>query len=124
MHQYQLCDRADCIAIVCREELRSGKVKSGVRVLVPFGRGNRKAVGFVARTYTEAEYNDKLKPIISVVDGESLVTEEMMRIIMWLKENTACTYYDAYKSVVPTGLPLHFFTALQPCQYAALTRIL
>ena len=49
------------------EELAQ-KVKSGVRVLVPFGRGNRKAVGFVARTYTEAEYNDKLKPIISVVD--------------------------------------------------------
>ena len=38
------------------EELAQ-KVKSGVRVLVPFGRGNRKAVGFVARTYTEAEYN-------------------------------------------------------------------
>ena len=37
------------------EELAQ-KVKSGVRVLVPFGRGNRKAVGFVARTYTEAEY--------------------------------------------------------------------
>ena len=49
------------------EELAQ-KVKSGVRVLVPFGRGNRKAVGFVARTYTEAEYNDKLKPVISVVD--------------------------------------------------------
>ena len=43
------------------EELAQ-KVKSGVRLLVPFGRGNRKAVGFVARTYTEAEYNDKLKP--------------------------------------------------------------
>ena len=89
------------------EELAQ-KVKSGVRVLVPFGRGNRKAVGFVARTYTEAEYNDKLKPIISVVDGESLVTEEMMRIIMWLKENTFCTYYDAYKSVVPTGFSYTF----------------
>ena len=36
------------------EELAQ-KVKSGVRVLVPFGRGNRRAVGFVARTYTEAE---------------------------------------------------------------------
>lgn len=89
------------------EELAQ-KVKSGVRVLVPFGRGNRKAVGFVARTYTEAEYNDKLKPVISVVDGESLVTEEMMRIIMWLKENTFCTYYDAYKSVVPTGFSYTF----------------
>ena len=66
------------------EELAQ-KVKSGVRVLVPFGRGNRKAVGFVARTYTEAEYNDKLKPIISVVDGEIIVTEEMMRIKMLLK---------------------------------------
>ena len=31
-----------------------------------------------------------------------------MRIIMWLKENTFCTYYDAYKSVVPTGFSYTF----------------
>ena len=104
------------------EELAQ-KVKSGVRVLVPFGRGNRKAVGFVARTYTEAEYNDKLKPVISVVDGESLVTEEMMRIIMWLKENTFCTYMTLTNPLCLQAFPtlFHSITALS---IPTLTRIL
>ncbi len=86
----------------------SGRVCCGMRVLVPFGKGNKKSVGLVTRTYTEAEYNEKLKPIISVIDSESLVTEEMMNIIFWLKENTFCTYFDAYKSVVPTGFSYNF----------------
>lgn len=89
------------------EEL-AAKLTSGMRVLVPFGKGNKKAVGFVARTYTEAEYNEKLKPVISVIDSESLVTDEMMKIIFWLKENTFCTYFDAFKSVVPTGFSYNF----------------
>ena len=83
-------------------------IKSGVRVLVPFGKGNRKAIGFVTRTYEDSEFNEKLKPLISVIDKESLVTDEMMKIIMWLKENTFCTYFDAFKSVVPTGFSYNF----------------
>ena len=104
------------------EELAQ-KVKSGVRVLVPFGRGNRKAVGFVARTYTEAEYNDKLKPIISVVDGESLVTEEMMRIIMWLKETLSAPIMTLINPLCLQAFPtlFHSITALS---IPTLTRIL
>ena len=56
----------------------------------------------------EAEYNPALKPVLSVIDGESLVTEEMMKIIFWLKENTFCTFFDGYKTVVPTGFSYNF----------------
>lgn len=83
-------------------------IKNGVRVLVPFGKGNRKTIGFVTRTYEDSAFNEKLKPLISVIDKDPLVTDEMMRIIMWLKENTFCTYYDAFKSVVPTGFSYNF----------------
>ena len=50
----------------------------GARVLVPFGRGNRKVIGFVTSLYEESVYNEAVKPIISVVDEQSLVTDEMM----------------------------------------------
>ena len=56
-------------------------VDVGVRVVVPFGKGNKKTIGFVTRTYEAAEYNSDLKPIISLVDEESLVVPEMMKII-------------------------------------------
>ena len=84
------------------------KVKPGIRVIVPFGKGNKKSIGLVTRTYKEAEYNEALKPVSSLADRESLVTEEMMKIIFWLKENTFCTFFDAYKSVVPTGFSYSF----------------
>lgn len=96
---------------IAHDEVRE-KIKPGIRVLVPFGRGNKKVIGFVTRTYLAAEFNEKLKPILKIVDEESLVTEEMMRIIFYLKENTFCTFYDAYRSVVPAGfsykLTMHY----------------
>ena len=75
----------------------------GSRVLVPFGKNNRRTIGFIARTYRDTVYNEVFKPVIAVLDSESLVTDELMRIIFWLRENTFCTYFDAYKSVVPAG---------------------
>ena len=89
-------------------EVFADKVKPGIRVIVPFGKGNKKSIGLVTRTYKEAEYNEALKPVSSLADRESLVTEEMMKIIFWLKENTFCTFFDAYKSVVPTGFSYSF----------------
>lgn len=77
--------------------------KAGVRVLVPFGKGNRKTVGFITRLYEETEFDEKIKPVIKIIDEESLLTDEMLSIIVWLKENTFCTYFDAFKSVVPSG---------------------
>lgn len=73
----------------------------GMRVLVPFGKGNKRVIGFV--TKLEKADVQNLKPLLAVIDSERLVTDEMMKIIFWLKENTFCTYYDAFKSVVPTG---------------------
>ena len=87
-------------------------LKAGMRVLVSFGRGNNRVIGLVTRLGYDDDNKHKLKPVISVIDKESLVTDEMMKIIFWLKENTFCTYYDAFKSAVPTGfsykVDMHF----------------
>lgn len=83
-------------------------IRSGSRVIVPFGNGNKRTMGFVTRLYESCEFNEKLKPLSKLVDSQPLVTEEMMRIIFWLKENTFCTFFDAYKSVVPTGFSYNF----------------
>lgn len=79
------------------------KIDSGSRVLVPFGRGNSKRLGFVTRTYQYDIHRPELKPILNVIDEKTLVNDEMMRMIFWLKENTFCTFYEAFKTVVPSG---------------------
>ncbi|MGN1133192.1 MAG: primosomal protein N', partial [Oscillospiraceae bacterium] len=79
------------------------KAVPGARVLVPFGKGNRTAIGFILRVFCQSEFDEKVKPLTDVIDDEPLVTQEMLKIIMWLKDSTFCTYYDAYRTVVPTG---------------------
>ncbi len=81
----------------------SSAARAGCRVIVPFGKGNRRRIGFITRVYERDSYNSELKLMHSVIDEEPLVSDEMLKIIFWLKENTFCTLFEAYKCVVPTG---------------------
>ena len=84
--------------------------KAGCRVIVPFGKGNRRRIGFITRLYERNSYNPDLKLMHSVIDDEPLISEEMIKIIFWLKENTFCTLFEAYKCVVPTGFSYNIVT--------------
>ena len=81
----------------------SDAAKPGCRVIVPFGKGNRRRIGFITRLYERDSYNPDLKLMHSVIDKEPLINDEMIKIIFWLKENTFCTFFEAYKCVVPAG---------------------
>ncbi len=91
------------------EEIDKG-IEAGMRVLVPFGRANRKRIGFVTRIYYKDYCDPALKPILNVIDTEPCVSEELLKIIIWLKENTFCTYFEALSTVIPKGLGINFNT--------------
>lgn len=77
-------------------------VKAGVRVLVPFGRGNKKRQGIVMSVgYASSQ---KLKYIISVLDEEPVLTEKMLRTAEFMKEHYFCTLHDAVKTMLPAGI--------------------
>lgn len=80
-----------------------GYLRRGMRVLVPFGRGNTKRIGLVTRVYEKDTYDQALKPIISVVDKEPLIDDELLELVYWLKENTFCTYFEAFRTIIPSG---------------------
>lgn len=84
-------------------EALSDKVSAGVRVVVPFGKGSKKRVGLVFEV-GEPEAGMKLKPISAVIDDEPIVSNELLNLCRWLKENTFCTYFDAFRSILPSGL--------------------
>lgn len=83
-------------------------VKPGMRVLVPFGNGNKRRIGFVTRTYRTNERDPMIKPMVTVIDKESLLTQETLELIFWLKENTFCTFFDAFRTMIPTGFSYSF----------------
>jgi primosomal protein N' (replication factor Y) (superfamily II helicase) len=82
------------------------EVQKGKRVLVPFGYGNRKRTALILSVLDEELLckNVKIKPVFAVIDKEPIINSEMLELIYWLKENTFCTYYDALKSMIPSGL--------------------
>lgn len=82
---------------------RLGDVPCGSRVLVPFGGGNRRRQGIVM-SYEPAGEVAKLKPVCAVLDAKPLLSDELLELVTWLKERTFCTYFDAVRAMLPTGL--------------------
>ena len=79
---------------------------TGARVLVPFGRGNRHCEGIILALSEDSEY-DKLKSIISVLDETPLLSDEQIKMALFMRERFFCTVYDAVKAMLPAGLWLN-----------------
>lgn len=81
----------------------SGKVVPGVRVVVPFGSGNRRTEGIVLSLGT-AQTGKRLKSVASVLDTSPVLSPDMIRLAVWLRERFFCTVYDAVHAMLPAGL--------------------
>lgn len=79
-------------------------VLPGVRVMVPFGRGNALRQAFVFSVETDTEEKSQLKEISSVLDATPILSDELVALSLWLREHTFCTYFEAAKTVLPGGM--------------------
>ncbi len=86
---------------VIPEELK-GTITSGMRVAVPFGKGNRRRIGLVFSV--ESGSGNKLKSLLFAVDSEPCISQELLKLCVWLRDNTFCTYFDAFRAILPPGL--------------------
>ena len=78
------------------------KAQKGIRVLVPFGRGNIKKQGIIFAL--EQDELKGLKNLISLIDSEPVLNDEMLLLAEYMHESVFCTYYDAVHAMLPTGL--------------------
>lgn len=77
----------------------------GSRVLVPFGRGNRRRQGIITEVLTDYDRTDNsLKEIITVLDEEPVLTPELLATARFMKEHCFCTTYEAVKTMLPAGI--------------------
>ena len=74
----------------------------GQRVMVPFGRANRRTEGIVLTVEPGSE--DKLKPVESFLDDAPILTETQLRLAAFLRERYFCTFFDAIRVMLPAGL--------------------
>ena len=77
-------------------------IACGCRVLVPFGRGNKRRIGVVMKL-SQGEAKG-LKSLVSLVDETPVVSEELLGLAFYLREQTFCTYFDAVKAMLPPAM--------------------
>ena len=77
-------------------------VYPGVRVHVPFGKGNRDKVGYVVDISEQTDYPaEKIKSITSVDDRGITAKSSQIRIAHWMKRQYGSTMIAALKTVLP-----------------------
>lgn len=84
------------------DELKQ-KAQKGMRVLVPFGKSKTAKRQGVIFSLGIPEENIRYKSVLSVLDDEPLVSDEMLSIAEFLKDRTFCTYFEAVKVQIPSG---------------------
>lgn len=75
----------------------------GARVMVPFGRGNRKSEGLIL-SRTQGEKLPRTKAIVHVLDEAPVLDEQGISLALWMRQRYFATLYQCVKLMLPTGL--------------------
>ncbi len=78
-----------------------GKVFPGCRVKISFGHSLRQGI---VMDIHEAEDAAKLKPVSMVIDREPVLSAELLKMAAFMKSRCYCTYFEACRAMLPTGL--------------------
>lgn len=84
-----------------------GENLTGKRVIVPFGKSNSRRIGFVLDMHkkdADSVLENNIKPLLAVCDSEPVLNNEMIQLVIWLADNTFCTYFEAVQTILPGGL--------------------
>lgn len=81
----------------------SSQLEIGMRVLIPFGKGNKRSEGIVLSITQETE-SLKLKNILAILDEQAVLDQQGIRLALWLRERYFSTLYTAVLAMLPTGL--------------------
>ena len=86
------------------------KIRIGHRVSIPFGRSNKPIEAFVVAKRDSLGPGDigedKIKEIFEILDVEPMLSQENIRLIMWIRNRYMCTYMDALNLFYPKGYRL------------------
>ena len=75
----------------------------GVRVTVPFGRGNRTSEGIILAR-VQGEKVQGLKSLDSVLDSGPVLDGDGIALALWMRQRYFCTMFEAVKTILPAGL--------------------
>ena len=88
----------------------------GRRVIVSFGRSNKKLEGYiVGLTEVTSIKSERIKPISKLLDEAPVFSEQMIQLIKWLRDEYLCSYIDAIHTVLPAAVRIKSKYIIQLC---------
>ena len=75
----------------------------GVRVMVPFGRGNKESEGLILARVQEPKLPGS-KALRQVLDPEPVLDKADIDLALWMRGRYFCTVFEAVKTILPAGL--------------------
>ena len=78
-------------------------VKPGMRVLVNFGKSYRVGIVLFLHANYSGDHLEELKEIHSVLDDEPIISNDLIRLGLWMKERYLVGYSKAFAPILPPG---------------------
>ena len=75
----------------------------GSRVLVPFGRANKKTEAVILAFRAEHDPNVPLKCVEMLLDDEPALTEKQIKLAIYMREHLYCRFFDCIRVILPAG---------------------
>ena len=92
-------------------ESMTEQILTGCRVLVPFGGGRLTKEGFVVKVETQSAEsltntgsNIEYKAIKQIIEPYSLLKQDKIQLLEWMKWQYICTYSDVIRCMLPPGI--------------------
>lgn len=86
----------------CIPESLKGRIRVGMEVMIPFGKGNNTRSGYVIGISNQPSFEvEKLKSIIEVKQNRMSMEAELIGLAAWMKEEYGSTMIAALKTVLP-----------------------
>lgn len=77
-------------------------IQPGMRVIIPFGNGDRKIQGFVLQVLDQPSFTGQLKAIEAVVDLTPAVNPELLSLSDWLAQQTYAFQITCLQTMLPS----------------------
>jgi primosomal protein N' (replication factor Y) len=78
------------------------QVAPGMRVVVPFGKGNRAVQGFIVAVFDQTDYQGTLKPLLRLTDLTPVLNPELLALGQWLAETTFAFQISCFQTMLPS----------------------
>ncbi|MBS5988379.1 primosomal protein N' [Anaerococcus hydrogenalis] len=79
------------------------KIQKGMRVIVPFGKGNKNTIAFVYDLVENLTTEFKTKDILEIVDSKALVDKELIDLAFYMNRRYLSSLRSCVRQILPPG---------------------